>query len=48
MNAYSAYLILGTAYFIGGGSLIAFAAFLYSSSSNIHEERLNKISPINI
>ena len=35
MNTYSAYLILVMAYFTGGGSLIAFAAFLYRGSFNI-------------
>ena len=42
MNAYSAYLILGMAYFIGGVSLIAFAAFLYSGSFNIMPLGLNE------
>jgi protein-S-isoprenylcysteine O-methyltransferase Ste14 len=35
MSTYGAYLILSISYFIGGGSLIAFAAFLYIGSFNI-------------
>jgi protein-S-isoprenylcysteine O-methyltransferase Ste14 len=35
MNTRVAYLIVSVSYFIGGGSLIAFAVFLYSGSCNL-------------
>jgi protein-S-isoprenylcysteine O-methyltransferase Ste14 len=35
MSTFGAYLILSVSYFIGGGSLIAFGAFLYIGSFNI-------------
>ncbi len=35
MSTYAAYLILSISYFIGGGSLIAFTAFLYIGSFGI-------------